>query len=165
MYDIQIILSVLSGVSLFLLILIIILYVKMNNMRKKYALLMQGSEDKNLEDMFIKRLDVINKNVLDLEKLAKKQQYLEHKMQGCVQKVGIIRFNAYNDIAGDLSYAMAVLDEYDNGLVLSGLISRTDMRCYAKAILNNKSAHVLTEEEQIALKVAKEKYTENKSKI
>ena len=75
--------------------------------------------------------------------------------------MGIIRFNAYNDISGDLSYAMAVLDEYNNGLVLSGLISRTDMRCYAKAIINNTSTHVLTEEEQLALKTAQEKYVEN----
>lgn len=161
MYDIQMVLSVLSGVCAFLLLLIIVLYVRLNNMRKKYTLLMQGSEDKNLEDMFIKRLDAINKNVVDLQRLEQKQQYLEHKMQGCIQKVGIIRFNAYNDIAGDLSYSMAVLDEYNNGLVLSGLISRTDMRCYAKAIINNTSAHVLTEEEQLAIKTAQEKYSEN----
>ena len=56
MYDIQMVLSILAGVSAFLLVLIIVLYVKLNEMRKKYTLLMQGSEDKNLEDMFIKRL-------------------------------------------------------------------------------------------------------------
>lgn len=161
MYDIQMVLSILAGVSAFLLVLIIVLYVKLNEMRKKYTLLMQGSEDKSLEDMFIKRLDAINKTVADIERLDRKQQQFEHKLQGCVQKVGIIRFNAYNDISGDLSYAMAVLDEYNNGLVLSGLISRTDMRCYAKAIINNTSTHVLTEEEQLALKTAQEKYVEN----
>ena len=73
MYDIQMVLSILAGVSAFLLVLIIVLYVKLNEMRKKYTLLMQGSEDKSLEDMFIKRLDAINKTVADIERLDKKQ--------------------------------------------------------------------------------------------
>ena len=144
----------LIGAVVVLLILVIYLMVKISSINGKYAILMKGSEDKSLEDMFIKRLDTIDATVKKLDVLQSKHDELRNQVKGCVQHVGIVRFNAYGDIAGDLSYAVALLDDNGDGIVLSGMTSRHDARPYAKPIASHGSSYTLIDEEKQAIKIA-----------
>ena len=73
-----------------------------------------------------------------------------------IQKVGVVRFNAFSNTGSDLSFAVALLDHYDNGVVFSSLFGRNESRIYAKPIRGGESTYLLTEDEKEALQKAKE---------
>jgi len=72
-------------------------------------------------------------------------------LEGCLQKVGIVRFNAFDDVGGEQSFAVVLLDSQANGIALSGLYGRQDSRVYAKAIFKGQGERPLSDEEQQAL--------------
>ena len=69
----------------------------------------------------------------------------------CLKKVGIVRYNAFDDVGGEQSFAVALLDSDANGVVISGLYGRQDSRVYAKAIFKGQGERPLSDEEQQAL--------------
>ena len=69
----------------------------------------------------------------------------------CIQKVGIVRYSAFKDTGSDLSFAVAMLDEKNNGIVFNGIYSREMSNIYAKPIKNGKSEYTLSEEEVEAI--------------
>jgi len=68
-----------------------------------------------------------------------------------VQKVGVVRFNPFKDIGGDQSFSIALLDEEDNGLVITSLYGREGNRVYAKPIEGGQSKYQLSDEEKEAI--------------
>ena len=72
---------------------------------------------------------------------------LDKKIETCVQKVGIVRYSAYKDAGNDLSFAVALLDEKNNGVVFNGLYSKEMSSTYAKPIEDGKSKYTMTPEE------------------
>lgn len=79
---------------------------------------------------------------------------LENTVSGCIQKIGIIRYSAFRDAGSDLSFALALLDNQNNGVLLNGIYSREMSNIYAKPIKNGKTTYTLTEEEKQALEQA-----------
>jgi len=75
-------------------------------------------------------------------------------MKNCIQKIGIYRYNAYQDTGSDLSFTLAILDESNNGVVLNGIYSREMSNIYAKAVEKGTSIHTLSEEEKEAIQKA-----------
>ncbi len=71
-----------------------------------------------------------------------------------IQKVGLVRFNPFDDTGGDQSFALALLDSSDNGVIVSSLYSREGTRIYAKSIIRGESRHHLTDEEREAIRRA-----------
>ena len=69
-------------------------------------------------------------------------------------KTGIVRYNAYNDAGNDLSFAVALLDDKNNGLVFNGIYSREMSNIYAKPIVGGKCKYNMTKEENEALNKA-----------
>ena len=80
--------------------------------------------------------------IIELEQaLSETHSYckqLENKMKDCIQKIGVVRYNAYNDAGNDLSFAAALLDEKNNGVVFNGIYSREMSNIYAKPIEEGK---------------------------
>lgn len=68
-----------------------------------------------------------------------------------VQKIGFVKFNPFDDAGGNISFALALLDAKDNGMIISSLHGRESMRVYAKTITAGKSDIKLTEEEERAI--------------
>jgi hypothetical protein len=83
--------------------------------------------------------------------LASRTTQLEEKAPLTVQHIGIVRFNPFADKGGDQSFAVALLDDHANGVVLNGLHSRNDTRVYAKPIVGGTSSYTLTGEEKEAI--------------
>ena len=86
--------------------------------------------------------------------IAKFIEQLDKDFEKSIQKVGIIRYNAYKDTGSDLSFTLALLDENNNGVVLNGIYSREMSNIYAKPIENGKSTYTLSDEEQKAIERA-----------
>ncbi len=89
---------------------------------------------------------------------------LDKDLEGCIQKVGILRYSAFQDTGSDLSFTLALLDEHDNGIVFNGIYSREMSNIYAKPVESGKSKYTLSEEEQVAIKRAIESDKKRRNK-
>jgi len=141
-----------------ILILIILWNVFLNfkiwQIKKKLKTFFNGKKASDLEGVLfeeIKRLKKAEKNILDLFKVSKN---LEKISQKTIQKIGVIRFNPFKETGGDQSFAIALLDADNNGLIISSLFTREGTRVYTKPIESGESKYLLSKEEIEALKKA-----------
>jgi hypothetical protein len=86
---------------------------------------------------------------------AKEIVQIGEALSGCVQKVAVVRYDAFQDVGNDLSYSIALLDSEDNGVVLTGIYGRDSTTTYAKPVSGGASQYVLTEEEEEAISDAR----------
>lgn len=135
-------------------ILIIRLCYNLSYMRRRYKKMMTGVDGANLERMVIGCLDNTKAVIDDNAKLRAEQQAIKDLLGVALTKVAVVRFSAFEDMGGDLSYAVAMLDSHNNGLVMSGIFAREDSRSYVKPIIDGTSSYILTGEEEQALKEA-----------
>lgn len=152
-YNIEIILGLILG-FLFMFILLIISMHKTNKFIKRYNKLLNGSQDINIEEL----ISNINSNIYnlnnELEIVKEDTNNLKIRLDFAIQKVGFIRYNAFDDIGSELSYSIALLDEFKNGFVITSIYRRNDNVNYGKEIKNGVSKTPLSEEEMIALERA-----------
>ena len=89
-----------------------------------------------------------------LDAAEQRQTELSSQLEKCVQRIGFVRFDAFEDVGGEQSFALAALDAKNNGVVLSNLFSRVDSRIYAKRVTAGASEHNMSAEEQEAVRKA-----------
>ncbi len=81
---------------------------------------------------------------------------LDSDIASCIQKVGLVRYNAFKDVGSDLSFAIALLDGNDNGVVLNGIYGSESSNIYAKPIKKKESSYQLSQEEEYAIEIAEQ---------
>jgi hypothetical protein len=91
-----------------------------------------------------------------VKKLALGQRQLGEIAKDSVRHVGVVRFDAFEDMGGRLSFSAALLDGHGDGVVITSINGRQDTRCYAKRIQNGTSIHNLSDEERQAIREALE---------
>ncbi len=133
---------------------IIYLYMSLSAMKKNYSKITTGVKGDNLEQMMISCMDEIRGVAEENRRLDEEQQHITALLQNALTRVGIVRFAAFEDIGSDLSYAVAMLDSHNNGVVFSSIYGRAESRSYVKPVKDGQSSYVLTEEEQQALREA-----------
>ncbi|MGL4362764.1 MAG: DUF4446 family protein [Cellulosilyticaceae bacterium] len=146
-----------AGIAIFLVIIFIMFIVEMNKMKKvqkKYEVFMQ-KEDVDLEMLLTNYAQNVKRIQSDQMVLEKNIEDLNMKFKKCTQKVGMVRYNAYEKNGANLSFAIALLDAYDNGVVINAIYGRDGSYTYAKPIENSTSSHNLSEEEKEAIVLAK----------
>lgn len=141
-------------IILLLLILIIVLWRSMSKLEGKFRRLMRGTTTKNLEELINSKLDNVEEATNAANVAATACEALKVEMQGCVQKVGIMRYKAFEDVGSDLSFSIAILDGYNDGIILTGLYGRHDSTTYAKPVDKGISRYELSEEEAHVLREA-----------
>jgi hypothetical protein len=96
-----------------------------------------------------------NQDLVHIKELQNKQHEdineLQEQIQNSLQNINVVRFNPYKDTGGNQSFAIAITDSHNNGVVLSSLYYRERVHVFAKPIENGSSSFPLTEEEQQAL--------------
>ena len=144
-------LGMLIAIVLLFLIIIFLCY-KYSKLQKNYNRFMKkvGNGENIQEDLenFMYKVDKVEKQ--NAEILGNCSQ-LSNELEKCIQKIGIIRYNAFKDTGSDLSFALAMLDDKNNGVVLNGIYSREMSNIYAKPVENGKSSYTLSEEEKMAI--------------
>lgn len=108
-------------------------------------------EPKNLKELLSQFRDLKKK----VDKNSKSIEDLEDNIQLTIQKIGITRFSPFKETGGDQSFAVALLDKKDNGLLLTSIYSRERNRIFAKPVEEGKSQYKLLEEEKEAIEKAK----------
>jgi hypothetical protein len=108
-------------------------------------------------------LDVMHANQVQtgqlserLDRTVKLAEYLELRSKGSLQHVGMVRFNPFEDTGSDQSFAIALLDDRRDGIVLSSLHGRGTTRLFAKPVEGGESRHTLSDEESDAIRIALE---------
>jgi hypothetical protein len=115
---------------------------------------MRGKDMESMEDMVMKQFHRLNRlEDSDKEKEEQIGRIFEN-LQHVYQKTGLVRYDAFREMSGELSYAVALLNKENNGILINSMYSREGCYSYAKTINNGKSAINLSEEEEEALKKA-----------
>lgn len=123
-------------------------------LQKKYGQFLDGNEAKSIEAL-IKRYDQDVKDALaKLDEMATFTAKMHKSAQFSLSKQALIRFNPFGDTGGDQSFVLALLDNHNNGVIISSVHARTGTRVYAKEITDGLSKYNLSDEETIALQKA-----------
>jgi len=116
----------------------------------------RGVNKENIEELLGKQLELSEKMKRDIDKLFQDAEAVRGVAVKSIHKVGVVRFNPFQDTGGDQSFVIAFLDAADNGLVVSSLHSREGTRVYMKPIEEGMSEkYKLTKEEEEAINRAK----------
>ena len=145
-------LIVVLSINIAILILFILNYIKTNKMRKYfYTFSKKLGKGENISEMlkeYIKRTEKIENENEEIKDFLLK---LNNRTQLCFQKTGMVRYNAFKDTGSNLSFALAILDNENNGIVLNGIYARDVSNIYAKPVVKGKSEYKLSEEEEEAI--------------
>ena len=143
-------------INILLLIAFIINTIKFSKLNKKYQnFIKKVGDGKNIEEDLENYMYKVKKVEEQNAKNAGDIKEIENNITKCIQKVGMVRYSAFQDTGSDLSFALALLDNENNGIVLNGIYSREMSNIYAKPIEKGTSSYTLSEEETKALEKAK----------
>ena len=133
---------------------------------KKFIKVLTGGdkEMETLEEKFEKFYKTTNEINDKYDKITEAVFDINKNMDKCVQKVGVVRYNPFDEAGGNLCYAVALLDSENNGVILNGIHSRSGCFTYAKPIEIGVSEYVLSQEELQALNIALEETEVSKTR-
>lgn len=140
---------------LLLLILCIVTLVKQVKLKKRLASFMSGKDAKNLEKIITERFEEIDSLKESNKNNEEQIKALHEKMKITYQKMGMVKYDAFNEMGGKLSFTVALLNEKNDGFILSGMHSREGCYTYIKDVIDGNSIIILSEEEKEALEIAK----------
>jgi RNA recognition motif-containing protein len=145
------------AINIMLTIVVVLFYLKLKAIEKKHIdFISKFDENTNIEDTLKDYIQFVN-NVNEENKIIKANSInLEKRVNKTLQKVGIVRYNAFEDVGSELSFALAILDNENNGFVINSIYSRNSSNVYAKPIESGTSKYTLSEEEIQAVSKAKE---------
>lgn len=144
-----------SLVSVISLVLVIFNTVKTSKIIRKYKRLMRGADNKNLEALLEQYLTSIRSSLSRVDEISSTQIKLAAQVNKCLQGVGVVRYNPFEQMGSDLSFSVALLDAHLSGVVITCLFGRQSSSTYSKSITDGKSVHPLSAEEMEAIKIAK----------
>jgi len=139
------------GFCVVALIIMLIVLVRQSVLLRRYRSLLRGNSGANMEELLVQQQEATAELRAAQETLRRRLADLENASKAFVQRVGVVRFNAFPDAGADLSFSCAFLDGEDNGVVVTSLYGRSECRTYAKPIRNGSSSYVLTDEEKEAI--------------
>ncbi len=146
---------------LILLVFIVVLFViiilqmkKLNRLQKRISKFMTGKDAKSLEKDIVGLYEDNKFLKINVDKNKKDIRTLYKNMEHAFQKIGLIKYDAFQQMGGKLSFSLALLDENNNGFILNSVHSTEGCYTYTKEIKNGECAISLGEEEQQALDMA-----------
>lgn len=148
------VLGALVGI-LILFILLLICLSKIGKMNKKYNAFMKGADGENLEAIILQRFREIDQLNETTGYLSEKITIVNNTLLNTYQKMGIVKYDAFQEMGGKLSFSLALLDDEENGFVLTAMHTREGCYTYIKEIIKGESYVILAEEERKALEQAK----------
>ena len=151
MFYISIALSVCCVV---LLVLVIISLCKLKTLKRRVDSLTRGKDTESMEDIILSYLQRVESLEEGEEITRAALTAIKDNLKITYQKKGLVKYDAFREMSGDLSYSLALLDKENNGVLISSMYSREGCYTYAKDIVNGESKINLSEEEAEALKQA-----------
>lgn len=145
------------GILVIIIILFIIVFVqmwKLNKLKKRYEKFMKGKEAESLEEEIVNLFEDITYLKETTNKNSKEISRIYKKHESAYQKIGIVKYDAFNQMGGKLSFSLALLNENDDGFILNSVHSSDGCYSYTKEITAGECEISLGEEEKNALEIA-----------
>ena len=152
-YNTEIIVGM-AALSLILLILTVSLSIRLSGLTKRRNARLESGQVGDLVDSITGLSNAVQVVQDKLNATSKRQDEQSRTLDSCVKRVGLVKFNAFEDVGGEQSFAVALLDSNDNGVILSSMYGRQDSRTYIKGVTNGAGERALSEDEQRAFKAA-----------
>lgn len=140
---------VLAGIALFL-------AVRLSRLRRAYGSALDPTRREDLFQAVQRQGEELGTIREDLGVVHDNTEHLRRLLAGTLSRVGVVRYDAFPDMGGAMSFSAALLDEHGNGLVISAINGRSETRCYAKPVVDGSSEHNLSDEEAAAIRDAVE---------
>ena len=132
----------------------VILHIRLGSLKKKYDFFMQGDNGASLERKLSVEVSEVRDAAKGLESLLTEQAAIRNTQSNTIQKIGFIKYNAFENIGNDLSFALTLLDGNNNGICISSIYGRNESRIFSKPIVKGKSLVSLSQEELESLNEA-----------
>lgn len=149
--DMKVVLIAFSFIVVIFIVLVMVLWSKLNKLRKTYMAMLNGESSLNVEDALI---ELQEKSAALNQRTDSTQQQISEVVQQLKKMkshIGIHRYNAFAEGGSDLSFSVAILDEELDGVVLTGIHNRDETYVYAKPITQGQSSYTLSPEEKEAI--------------
>lgn len=127
---------------------------KCNKLTKRLNKFTSGRDDANFEQVLIKRFSEIKQIVKNEKKQNKEIDMVNDKFLTTFCKIGLVKYDAFKEMSGKLSFSLALLTENHDGIIITSMHSREGCFTYCKEVTNEESYYILSEEERLALNVA-----------
>lgn len=145
---------ILAVLSIVLVVLIVIILIKTKKIFRRYDYFMRGKDAESLED---KIMEIYSRTYSLQDQDMEQRDHLKKltsAMAGTYCKTGIVKYNAFNGMGGQSSFALVLLDHTNSGILLNAMHSRTSCYIYLKEIKNGEPETTFGDEEIAALKKA-----------
>lgn len=152
--DIGLIIIIMLVLLIIAIVLLVVFIIKDISLTKRYERFMLGKDGSSLEDEIANLFEIDKALVEKVKENRKDIRKIYKKLTKTFQKIGIVKYDAYQQMGGMLSFSMAMLDEYDNGFILNSVHSTEGCYTYTKEIKNGECAIELGNEEKMALEKA-----------
>lgn len=140
---------------LVLILIVLVLVARVRDITNKYTNFMRGEDGKSLERSVERRFQEVGTVVRSQAALSSRMQFMEAIQNRSLSRYGIVKYDAFDDVGGKLSFALAMLDHNDTGFVLNAIHSKENCYLYLKEVVKGESYIMLSHEEVEALRAAK----------
>ena len=140
-------------------VLLVLVLMRQSRMEANYRIFMGGKNAKSLEESFRKKIEEINVVKEQTDVFHTRLTYLEKNLNRSYQKCGVVKYDAFKEMSGQLSFAYALLNDSNTGFVINSIHSREGSYNYIKDIVRGECTLPLSEEEELAVKQAMESRT------
>ncbi|MCG2794413.1 MAG: DUF4446 family protein [Actinomycetia bacterium] len=144
----------LSAVLAVTVVLMAYLLWRIRRLESECELLLRDARGQNFVEIVNENIAQVDRLIEEVDGLSERYALVLRRMAGTVQHIGVVRFDAFRDLGGMLSFAVALLDDRGNGLVFSSIYGRSESRTYAKPIVERGSKYELSPEEKEAIRLS-----------
>lgn len=153
--DPGIILIILLALIIILFIIVFVLIIKLKKRNREIDIFLSGKTAADMEHIILERFSEMDAVKNNSRRLTKEHKEIQQTLSSCIAKVGLTKYNAFEGMGGNLSFALALMDSKNNGVILNCMHSREGCFGYAKEIIRGETYVALSEEEKDAIEKAK----------
>jgi hypothetical protein len=154
--NLALVVGLLAVVIIGLIVVAVVQAARLRKATQAYRALVSDTQGGSLQQLLDAHIARVVEVGTKLEQLAELHEHLEARSRGSLQHIGVVRFNPFEDTGSDQSFAIALLDDRRDGIVLSSLHGRGQTRVFAKPVEGGESKHTLSDEEAQAIRIAVE---------
>lgn len=163
--DLLLTIGIMAIIMVIMFILLLVNMGKSNRLRKRYEAFMQGKNAESLEETLSTRIQQIDQLLVSEKENRENIENISNILLHTFQKVGMVKYDAFHEMGGKLSFSLALLNQENDGFIINAMHSREGCYTYIKEILNGNSIIVLADEEREALNIALGKKEKMEEKI
>ena len=152
---IEVIIIIMMLLIVGLIVTLILTIRQLQNISRKYYALTSGKQAKDLEHIMLTRFEEMDKVKSRMKRYHRDHKTFKGHLDSCYNKMGLVKYDAFDSMAGELSFSLALLNDSNSGFVLTSMHTREGCYTYVKEIIDGNAIIVLSEEEKEALDMAK----------